>query len=807
MEDDLFKAALAGLLHDLGVFGGWAGAGAAEIGQKIVPDQWRDALPASAGGGAGQPALARIVAEASRLAAGGQVAPAATGPGQLLSIFCDIRAPDGRGGQVEPPADHYLLPMPLRLEAEPADSPIFPQVGPADPETLSRHYRQLWRDFSQQAAGLRAVHAGAGADQAGYLNSLLKLMQRYCWAVPASLYPGRPNVSLYDHSRMTAALAVCLAAAAGPEAGTALLVGGDISGVQAFIYTITSRGATGGLRGRSMYLQLLTDIVARYTLDSLGLPLTNLIYAGGGHFYLLTPPGSQAALLNIQQSVSRILLHHHQGDLHLALASISLQAGEFQGPALAQRWRALTQELQQAKQRQFAELDAETLRALFRAREHGGNEEKFCIVCQREHPHMGQADEGEAAKCPACLSYEALGNDLRQAAYLCLDQRKPAGLVEAKGSGEWAQVLSHFGYRAKFCARPADLPPLDASVIRRTLLALDDQHLAGLQPAARQVIGLQVLVNVTPLLSRAEHEELVEQGDKDVPPANSVKPFEIMARQARGIKRLGILRMDVDSLGLILSQGLGRQATLSRVASLSFALSLFFEGWVEGIARRLNQTAGRDLVYSIYSGGDDLFFVGAWHLMPLLAEQISRDLSRYAAGHAGIHVSGGIALASPKYPLYQAADEAHEAERAAKTEPYNGQTKNALNFLGKTIPWSKFGEVKAHQDRLIALVEPAGDQKPVSRNLTHRLSQLYVEYEQNIAAQAARGQESRSYWGRGQWYSAYSFTRLARRHAQARAEIEAIRDQLSLENFSNIEWIGPAARWAELLIRKEPPSH
>jgi uncharacterized membrane protein len=38
------------------------------------------------------------------------------------------------------------------------------------------------------------------------------------------------------------------------------------------------------------YLQLLTEATARYVLRRLNLPITNLIYSGGGNFYLLAGP-------------------------------------------------------------------------------------------------------------------------------------------------------------------------------------------------------------------------------------------------------------------------------------------------------------------------------------------------------------------------------------------------------------------------------------------------------------------------------------------------------------------------------------
>jgi CRISPR-associated protein Csm1 len=259
--------------------------------------------------------------------------------------------------------------------------------------------------------------------------------------------------------------------------------------------------------------------------------------------------------------------------------------------------------------------------------------------------------------------------------------------------------------------------------------------------------------------------------------------------------------MDVDNLGQIFSEGLAEKATLSRVAALSFSMSLFFEGWMEQIATSFNQ-GDHVLVYSIYSGGDDLFFVGAWDLMPQLAERISQDLQRYSGGHAAIHVSGGIVLADGKYPLYQAAEEAHAAEQAAKANWHNGSSKNALNFLDKTIPWVKFGEVKTQQEQLVRLVNPEKDQKAVPKSLLRRLNQLYAEYDEANQKMARQGQSAKVYWGPWHWHSAYSLSRLAKQNREAREEIKTIQAGLSLENFKNIEWIGLAARWAELLVRK-----
>ena len=115
------------------------------------------------------------------------------------------------------------------------------------------------------------------------LGCLPLLLEKHWSTIPSETKRGWhddrtfPDISLYDHTKTTAAFAlalyryfretdpVTLAQAIVPDLEqTELdqakryfrLIGGDFSGVQRFIYTISSRGALKGLRGRSFFLEL-----------------------------------------------------------------------------------------------------------------------------------------------------------------------------------------------------------------------------------------------------------------------------------------------------------------------------------------------------------------------------------------------------------------------------------------------------------------------------------------------------------------------------------------------------------------------
>lgn len=849
MEDRVWQMALAGLLHDIGKFAQradergsriWDEQAKRDYGyyhallsedfvEKYVPPACKDAVKGLVGSHHRSDSREqRIIALADRLSAGERADPTddtrAAQPRQLLSIFCSLK---GEGAPA--PADSFWPLAPLALD----ERVLFPARAWAEGQ-VERAYREMWEAFTAEARRLREAHDPGGAP-AVYLESLLLLLQRYTWCIPSAYYKARPDISLYDHNRMTAALAAVLAdsplsderlraISARPEEAEeplALLVGGDLSGVQDFIYTITARGATSALRGRSFYLQLLTDALARYVLRRLGLPITNLIYAGGGHFYLLARANDENRLTEVQREVSRVLLRYHQGELYTALSALPLRGKDFSKGQISKAWEEMGARLQRAKQRRFSEL-GEELQSLFTPQGHGGNEEAQCQVCGREDRRT-KAD-GEVRKCPACLSYEALGEALRRAQYLILEEvsSEAPPPAPADGAEAWDTVLRTFGLAVKV----SDDKVPEPEKVSQIVLALSDEALSRLRPGPLTVIGRRFLVNVTPIITEEEINELRRRQVPDLPVPGSTKPFHVMEVQSQGIARLGVLRMDVDNLGRLFSEGLGDRATLSRVAALSFAISLYFEGWVEELAARRNrqdkaQQRGERL-YSIYSGGDDLFFVGSWDAVVELAREVRADLSRYAVGNPAVHASAGIALVGGKYPLYQAAEEAREAEEKAKglqwvDDAGAARRKDAVAFLGQALPWAKFGlqgcdeagTATAHalMHLLVGITQGEGKgEKAAPRALLRHLINLYAEHQEEADRRRREGTDQNRLgqrqvlWGRWMWLAFYFLSRMAERTKQE--DIRALRDRLKADQFRSMEQIGLAARWAELYLRR-----
>jgi len=79
-----------------------------------------------------------------------------------------------------------------------------------------------------------------------------------------------------------------------------------------------------------------------------------------------------------------------------------------------------------------------------------------------------------------------------------------------------------------------------------------------------------------------------------------IKTFEELSEEAEGDQKIAFVMADVDNMGLIFMKGLGKKNyTISRVATLSRSLDLFFSGYLN----RLFQEEFRDKVYTLYVRG------------------------------------------------------------------------------------------------------------------------------------------------------------------------------------------------------------
>lgn len=88
----------------------------------------------------------------------------------------------------------------------------------------------------------------------------------------------------------------------------------------------------------------------------------------------------------------------------------------------------------------------------------------------------------------------------------------------------------------------------------------------------------------------------------------------------------------------------------------------------------------------VYSGGDDVFVVGAWNDVVGFAMDLHESLEKFSQGT--LSISAGIGIYPPKYPIAAMAREVGDLEECAKSYP----GKNAISLFDEsnTYSWNDF---------------------------------------------------------------------------------------------------------------------
>jgi CRISPR-associated protein Csm1 len=267
------------------------------------------------------------------------------------------------------------------------------------------------------------------------------------------------------------------------------------------------------------------------------------------------------------------------------------------------------------------------------------------------------------------------------------------------------------------------------------------------------------------------------------------------------LKKMGVLRMDVDNLGNIFQRGIpAERATLSRYAALSRSFDFFFSGYLNTIWRE--EDPNRSFI--IYSGGDDVFIVGSWDVTISLAKKIRDDFKDFTCANPAFSLSGGIAIMSPSYPIMKGADESATEESAAKNHLCQDQTKNSISFMDMPLNWDlEFPPVVALQEQLVNFL----NENKLPKSFVSKLMSHYV----NAKIQNHTITVPKTYW-----MLTYDLSRMKERLS---VDVKQLIDncikevcdknrgllngQVIHSDYHALELWAFAARWAELVYRKD----
>lgn len=612
---------------------------------------------------------------------------------------------------------------------------IFPQMReqcePAEDTSAQQEYAALWQQFLQ---ALKLVPSAHRSQWPLWLDHFDTAWLTFTHAIPsATAFGSKPEVSLYDHSKTTAALAVALwrwhedHAQKDTDAiqklkerrdwdeQKFLLIQGDFFGIQEFIFadgSQTRRDAARLLRGRSFQVSLFTELAALKVLDALQLPPTSQIINAAGKFLIVAPNTEQVRqqLSAVRQEINNWFLQHSFGLAGLGLAAKSASSNDFLDKQPEHRFQklmgALFADLEKAKLHRF-DLTSTSAPTVFDVHYPHG-------VCR--YNDRLPADRLQDGHASAALSRDQIeiGKGLsRQDRLLVLRQ----GEAIAQGGSVKRLEVPIFGYTVAFTAdeeRSGKFGNLasNASLARCWDFSLPE----GLEQTlwhgyARRYINAYVpRFSSLDLQTQAKYKGIEEQVDADDVKHGAGKTLNHIACEDRlpksddtsntsnwqGQVALMTLKGDVDNLGTIFQQGL-QEPTFAKMAALSRQMNAFFAVYLPALcAKEFPNT------YTVFAGGDDFFLIGPWHSTQKLAASMERAFATYVAGNTGITFSAGMCMTKPGLPMHTLAAQAEDALDAAKagSHPDPAQRKNALVVYGERVRWSAWKGIEDMQQQL-----------------------------------------------------------------------------------------------------------
>lgn len=627
---------------------------------------------------------------------------------------------------------------------------IFPVAAKAcetgEKKQAQDDYLALWNQF---ITGLKDIPKSHRANLPLWLDHFDSLWLAFTQAIPSATAGiggnVRPDVSLYDHSRTTAALAVALwrfHADQGDEPGVIreqlraqwdrqreahdasrqawskkkfLLVQGDFTGIQDFIFAggESQRQVARLLRGRSFYVSLLSELAALKVLEALDLPPTSQVVNAAGKFLIVAPNAAECAkkLSAVQAELNGWFLEHTWGQSGINLAWLPACADHFRHGKGESPFRNLIKRL-------FEQLEAAKLSRF-----------GLCGEAPPDPIHrgfLGRFTEGECridGRSPAHPDLDGLselawdqvqtGKWLAHQDRLLVTRERIAPLSEGQTLNQLR--LPIFGYHVLFTGGEEASGKFGDEARSGNLARAWDFSLPESADAplwngyARRAINAFVPRFGEVNAWEADRYRGLEGLDDFEPSQHAPKTLNHLARDDRwldddgrwvGAEALMTLKGDIDNLGLIFQQGLERP-TFARMASLSRQINAFFTVWLPWVCRKEFPNT-----YTVFAGGDDFFLIGPWRSTIRLAQRMRLEFARYVAHNPDIHFSAGLSMSKPGLPIRHLGRLAEQALEQAKaflpSSPAGGAggeggsavpPKNAVTCFNQSVSWDDFDKL------------------------------------------------------------------------------------------------------------------
>lgn len=569
-------------------------------------------------------------------------------------------------------------------------------------------YKVLWQDFREVLTKIPDAHR---KNLPLWLDHFDTLWQVYAHAIPAATVSLmnqsiKADVSLYDHSKTTAALAVALwryHRETRQETGKLedwdtnkfLMIQGDFFGIQDFIFASggeTRKRAAKLLRGRSFYVSLLMECAALKIMDALGLPSTSQVTNAAGKFLIVAPNTLDTIqkLEKVQHELNQWFIDHTFGQSGVGLVWLPATCNDFTQGKFSDLMKRLFEQLEKVKLRRFDLCTTQAPMVFDGFLDAFDNNKTVCAIDGRS-PGVVALEDKWISRLAA--------DQIKVGQYLTSFKRL---LITRDDLNHNTLKLPIFGFHVSF-TKSEDITgkfgqlAREANLLRTFDFSLPDTADKPLWKGyARRAINAWI-----PHFTQADFDtfdkytdtdEIYEKAEGETKTLNHLADEDQWMDEKGnwiGISALMTLKGDVDNLGIIFQRGIGAPS-FAKMAALSRQMNAFFSIWLPYLCQKEFPNT-----YTVFAGGDDFFLIGPWHSTMKLAQRMQVEFKRYVGENKDVHFSAGLSLTKPGLPINYLAEMAEAALDQAKSynKKDNVAPKNAVTCFGHPAIWNDFNDL------------------------------------------------------------------------------------------------------------------
>ncbi|HAF07921.1 TPA: type III-A CRISPR-associated protein Cas10/Csm1 [candidate division WOR-3] len=635
-------------------------------------------------------------------------------------------------------------------------------------------------------------------------EEVLFILEKYCSYIPAQTRQYRSDISLYDHSKLTAAIAICLFnenkngfidnakidkiiqelqkmmefKKFNKDQDNSdfkenlltyledklldehfILIKGDISGIQKFIFNVPSKKAAKSLKGRSIYIMLLTQLIAQYIIDQLNLTKSNILYCGGGNFYILSHKSAENKLKEIEKRIMQLLFKHHEEKLSCNIGYVSMKIGDF---LLSEKiWKESSNEVNRKKLTKFNYILKEDFNKLFLPTDISKSIQT-CDICKMEIKEKStekESDSLEIVLCDMCNSFISLADESKNAKSIIISKKTNS----EDNKNTYKSIFNELGYDIKFS---------------------NDSHSSS------------NLINVYKINDFDSNKWIL--GSFYLPN----KTFDDLADK----NKIAYLKLDVDNLGTIF--GKVKNPSLSRISTLSRQLNLFFEYYLIKLVEKENL---QEDLYIVFSGGDDVLVIGRLKKLFDFSLKLREKFKIFTAENPNLTFSAALGVFDVDFPVINAIYEMEHLLKKSKSIIYYDEKdtikiprKNKITIFNQPFSWKELEYIKELYDKLYNFIDQNKENK---RSILRKI--LLASEKYNPLIDGPKGNEINN---QKIWKMRYYLRNIKdKKNLKQKEEIIDIYEKMWLKNYyfsdekpiKNHQILNVAAKILDLEIRKK----